>query len=188
MKLKVFDRILLAVLLIVAIVASFALFGIAAGLIGEDVSTGFLKLFYANTANRLILAGSGLLLLLIAVKLLFCGRGDRQVQHPASALIRQSDIGGTFISLEAIDTMVQKYCSAQTSIKQSVTTISPAENGVTIGVRISVLPDTEIVELTQKLQHSLKEYVESHTGIAVQEIGILVENANAAPDAALRVQ
>ena len=40
MKLSVFDRVLLALLLIIAIVFSFVLFGMAANLIPEDMVTG----------------------------------------------------------------------------------------------------------------------------------------------------
>ena len=60
MKLKVFDRILLGILLIAAILVSFVLFGIAANLIPQDQATWFVSLFYMYRENALILAGSGL--------------------------------------------------------------------------------------------------------------------------------
>jgi hypothetical protein len=59
MKLKVFDRILLGILLIAAILLSFVLFGIAAGLIQEDMVAGFISLFYMFRENALILAAAG---------------------------------------------------------------------------------------------------------------------------------
>jgi uncharacterized alkaline shock family protein YloU len=181
MRLKVFDRILLGILLIVAIVASFVLFGMAANIIREDVVTSFVKLFYLFRENAMILAGSGLVLLLISIKLLFAGRGKKAEVRPASALMKQTEFGGTFISLEALDTMVQKHCRAQQRVRECHTTLHSSETGVTIGIRLSVLPDTDVVTLSSELQKSLKEYVESLTGIQVGEIGILVENASASP-------
>ena len=77
MKLSVLDRILLAILLIVAIVFSFALFGMSLNIIRLDAVTGFISLFYEYTQNALILAGSGAVLLLICVKLLFAGRNKK---------------------------------------------------------------------------------------------------------------
>jgi uncharacterized alkaline shock family protein YloU len=95
--------------------------------------------------------------------------------------MKQTEFGGTFISLEALDTMVQKHCRAQQRVRECHTTLHSSETGVTIGIRLSVLPDTDVVTLSSELQKSLKEYVESLTGIQVGEIGILVENASASP-------
>lgn len=179
MKLKVFDRILLGILLIASILVSFVLFGIAANIITEEMANGFIGLFYLFRENAMILAGSGLLLLLISIKLLFAGRNKKSEIRPASALMQQTEIGGTFISLEAIDAMVQKHCRSLQRVKDCKTTLHSNETGVTIGIRLCVLPDTEVVSLSGELQKSLKEYIESMTGIKVNEIGILVESAAA---------
>ena len=179
MKLKVFDRILLGILLIAAILVSFVLFGIAANLIPQDQATWFVSLFYMYRENALILAGSGLVLLLISIKLLFAGKGKKADARPASALMKQTEFGGTYISLEAIDSMVQKHCRAVSRVKDVHTTLQSTETGVTIGIRLCVLPDTDVVTLSSELQKSLKENVESLTGIAVNEIGVLVESAAA---------
>lgn len=177
MKLRVFDRILLGILLIASILVSFVLFGIAANIITEEMAGNFLGLFYLYRQNALILAGSGLVLLLISIKLLFAGKVKKAEIRPASALMQQTEIGGTFISLEAIDTMVQKHCRSQQRVKDCKTTLHSNETGVTIGIRLCVLPDTDVVTLSGELQKSLKEYVEGLTGVKVNEIGILVESA-----------
>ena len=179
MKLKVFDRILLGILLIAAILVSFVLFGVAANLISEEQVNWFVSLFYMERQNALILAGSGLVLLLISVKLLFAGKNKKADVRPASALMKQTELGGTYISLEAIDGMVQKHCRAISRVKDVHTTLQSTETGVTIGIRLNVLPDTDVVTLSGELQKSLKENVESLTGIAVNEIGVLVESAAA---------
>ncbi|MEA4870328.1 MAG: alkaline shock response membrane anchor protein AmaP [Christensenella sp.] len=177
MKLKLFDRFLLGILLIAAILVSFILFGIAANLIREDMVGNFVGLFYMFRQNALILAGAGLLLLLISIKLLFAGRSKSAEVRPASALMRQTEFGGTFISLEALDSMVQKHCRAISRVKDAHTTIHSSETGVTIGIRLCVLPDTDVATLSSELQKSLKESIESLTGIQVNEIGVLIESA-----------
>ena len=129
MKLSVFDRVLLALLLIIAIVFSFVLFGMAANLIPEDMVTGFISLFYYAWQNALILAGVGLVLLAISIKLLFAGRGAKAPAQPTTALIRQSEIGGAFITLPAIDSMVQRHCRAQARVRDCYSTVRAAEDG-----------------------------------------------------------
>lgn len=177
MKLKFFDRLLLGILLIAAILVSFVLFGIAANIIQLDMVTNFVALFYMFSENALILAGSGLVLLLICIKLLFAGRVKKADIRPASALMKQTEFGGTFISLEAIDSMVQKHCRAVPRVKDVHSTLQSTETGVTVGIRLCVLPDTDVVTLSSELQRSLKENIETLTGIHVNEIGVLVESA-----------
>ena len=169
MKLKFFDRLLLGILLIAAILVSFVFFGIASNLIKEGMVTGFASLFYMNTQNALILAGCGLVILLISIKLLFAGRSGKAEARPASALMRQTEFGGTFISLEALDSMVQKHCRAIARVRDVHTTLHSSETGVTVGIRLCVLPDTDVVTLTADLQKSLKENIETLTGITVNE-------------------
>lgn len=181
MKLSVFDRVLLAILLICVIVFAFALFGMAVGLIPQAMVTDFVGLFYYCWQNAAILAGSGLVLLLIAVKLLFAGRGAKTPAQPTTTLIRQSDIGGSFITLPAIDSMVQRHCRTQTRVRDCFTNLRVTEGGVSIGVRLFVLPDTDVVKLTEELQKSLKEYIEGLTGVHVASADILVESMSATP-------
>lgn len=184
MKLKVFDRILLAILLIVAILSSFVLFAMSVNLITFDMCKTFINQFYAVRQNMLILAGSGLVILLISIKLLFAGRGDKKANAPATALIRQGEIGGTFIALSAIDIMVKKFCSTHGCISDCQTSIKNSDAGVTIGLRVSLLSDTDVVSVTTELQRALKEHVETLTGVTVKEVSILVEDANVGNSAA----
>ena len=55
------------------------------------------------------------------------------------------------------------------------------EEGVSIGVRLFVLPDTDVVKLTEDLKKSLKEYLEGLTGIRVNSVDVLVESMSATP-------
>ena len=188
MKLKAFDRVLLALLLIVAIVCSFVLFGVAIRLIPEAMALDFVALFYyPDLTNSLILAGCGLVLLFISIKLVFCGRGRKEVP-PAMTLIRKSDIGGAYIAISAIDAMVQKHCRQQSKVRDCSTSLRVVDGGVAIHVKLSVMPDTDLVMLTEELQKSLKEYVESLSGVSIPQVGILVENFATAYPTANRVE
>lgn len=184
MKLKLFDRILLAILLIAAILAAFVLFGVALRLVPESTATGFVSLFYLNAQNALILAGSAALLLLIAVRLVFAGRSS-STKAPKTALIRANEIGGTYISLAALDSMAQKHCRAESRVRECHTSVQTVEGGISIGIRLSVLPDTDVNALSASLQSTLKEYIESYTGVPVKEIGILIESMTAQANTAI---
>lgn len=175
MKLSIFDRILLAILLIAAILTAFVLFAVASNLLPEDGVGAFVHLFYGVPQNQWILAGSGLLLLLISVRLLFAGKREKVERQPSSAVMRRNENGGMFISLSAIDGMVERHCLKTKGVSACKTSLKQSEDGVTIGVRLVTSENANIVAITEGLQKSLKTYLEANTGIHIKEIGVLVE-------------
>lgn len=180
MKLKVFDRILLALLLIVAIVCAFALLGVASQAIPQVMVESFFSLFYNDAGNAWILAGSALVLLAICIKLVFAGRGGKREPEPAAAVMGSAELGSTFVSLSAVDAMVQKHCRAYERVCACHSTLKTGDEGLSVGLRLAVLPDTNIAELSREIQKTLKEYIEGLTGIQVHEVKVLMENATEA--------
>ncbi|MDD3919786.1 MAG: hypothetical protein PHO41_01220 [Eubacteriales bacterium] len=177
MKWKFFDRLLLAILLIVMIALSLALVLIAAGFITGDMAYNTVDFMYnGKTETIVILAGAGVLLLLIAIRLMFAGRGAKPL--PTTALIRSTEIGTSFISLSALETMVLRHCGLNTNIKSTVCGIKSlgGTEGVLLSLRLALMPDTDIPALIAELQTSLKAYIENTAGITVKEIGILIDN------------
>lgn len=175
MKLSIFDRILLAILLIAAILTAFVLFAVASNILPENDANYFVHLFYGISRNQMILAGSGLALLLISVKLLFAGKREKAIRQPSSACMRRNENGGMFIALSAIDGMIERHCLAQTGVSACRTSLKQSEDGVMIGVRLVTSENANIVAITEALQKSLKSYIETNTGICIKEIGVLVE-------------
>ncbi len=181
MKAKLFDRILLALLLIVTLVLSLLLIALAARIIPVDNLKAFLDVLYMGTNNAIILACSGLVLFIITVRLMFAGSSKKEVQ-PTSTLVQATELGATFITLSAIDSMVQKHCRANNRIRNVVSSVrSVREGGITLTVRLALMPDTDIPTLSAELQKTLKDYVEKNSGINVREIGILVEDTSSNP-------
>ena len=170
MKLNVLGRIMLALLLIFVIVFAFILLGMSVNIVDSELATMLLARLYEYA--RPMIAGVGIALLAISCLLLFLGRGKKEKAEvaPASTLMVQNEIGGTYIALDAIDSMVQKHCRAVPNVRDCHTSLRALEDGVSIGIRLAVLPDTDVATLTQQLQTSLKEYIQSLTGINVKEI------------------
>lgn len=182
MKAKLFDRILLALLLIVTLVLSLLLIALAARVIPLVNLQAFLDVLYTGANNAIILAASGLVLFLITVRLMFAGSGSKKEVQPTSTLVQATELGATFITLTAIDSMVQKHCRANNRIRNVVSCVRAVrEGGVTLSVRLALMPDTDIPTLSAELQKTLKEYVEKHSGINVREIGILIEDTASNP-------
>ncbi len=181
MKAKLFDRILLALLLIVTTALSLLAIVLAARVLPLENIQYFSAMMYEGVNNAIILAGSGLVLFIVSVRLMFAGSKKKEVL-PTSTLVQATELGAAFITISAIDSMVQKHCRANNRIRNVISNVRPVrDGGVTISVRLALMPDTDIPVLTAELQKSLKEYVEKNSGINVREVGILVEDTSSNP-------
>lgn len=181
MKVKLFDRILLALLLIVTIALSLLLILLAVRILPVANIQGFVALLYTGNTNAIILGASGLVLFIVSLKLMFAGGQKKEIQ-PTSTLVQATELGAAFITISAIDSMVQKHCRSNNRIRNVISAVHAVrDGGITVSVRLALMPDTDIPALTLELQKSLKEYVEKHSGINVREVGILIEDTASSP-------
>lgn len=181
MKRNWFDRILLALVLLVMAILSVAMILLACGVFPVlQVQNVFQNLLTSST-YVLVLGIVGGILLLMVLRLMFAGKDKKEIQ-PTSTLIKATEFGASYITLSAIDSMVQKHCRTNNRIRQTVSSVlGVRDGGILIRVRLSLMPDTDIPELTLALQQSLKEYIEKLSGIAVREVHILVEDTSINP-------
>ncbi len=182
MKPKLFDRILLGLLLLITTVLSLGLLVLALRFIPLENVQQLIAAWYPQPIWQLVLISSGFVILLLSLRLMFAGGKKRQDPLPSSTLVQTTDLGAAYISIAAIDAMVQKHCRANNRIRSVNSTVLPVrEGGVVLRIRLSLMPDTNIPELSGALQKSLKEYVERLSGISVREVSILVEDTSLNP-------
>jgi hypothetical protein len=178
MKFKFIDKLLLVLLLLFTVALSALCFGIA-----MDLIAGALITDYAATVtnglvvNRLIMGGIGLVLLIVALRL-FIAMGRREAapreKTPVSALLSAGENGTAYITLAALDSLVQRHCRANQRIKECESNVIATPSGIAVSLKLQVAPDTVIPELSAQLQKSLKEYMETISGITVTGVDILI--------------
>lgn len=171
------DRLLLVLLALVVIALALGCFALTLQLVDQAAVTEVVRRLYAYPINAVILGAVGLLLLALALKLLFARDGGNTAPQPQAALIKAGEYGSVFISLEALNAMVQKHCRANTRVKDCESHVCIVPSGVSIRLKLVVMPDTPLPGLTQELQETLKEYIQSLSGIAVAEISIMIAPA-----------
>jgi hypothetical protein len=158
-----------------------ALIGVALRLIPAAMIQNGIAWLDSGPYNSVIL-GSVSALFLITVRLFFAGK-KRPEPAPSYSLVKNSEYGSVYITISALDTMVQKYCRSIGKIRECASSINLIKDGVTINLKLSLLPDSNVPELTSEMQKGLKEYIESLSGILVQEIGVLVISMSGMPKA-----
>jgi len=177
MRLKLIDRLLLVLLTLFVIALAAGCFAVALQLVPQAALDELVRRVYAYPVNAIILGVAGLLLLALAIKLLFAREGAKTPPQPQAALVKAGENGSVFISLEALNAMVQKHCRANARVRDCESHVCVVPAGVSIRLKLAAMPDTTLPELTQELQTTLKEYIQSLSGIAVAEIAIMIVSA-----------
>ncbi|MDL2234808.1 alkaline shock response membrane anchor protein AmaP [Christensenellaceae bacterium OttesenSCG-928-L17] len=183
---KVIDRIILVLLLIVVIAVALGLGLVATRIYSLETLQQLVASLYQNNVAIIVLAVVALVLLVMAIRLLFADAGGKKKKDDTvySALVQAGELGSTFITISALDAMVQKHCRANAKVRNVESKIQTGDDekpGIFIRLKLGIMPDVTIPELTNELQQSLKEYVEQNAGLHVNEISILVEDMAAAP-------
>lgn len=178
MRFRAIDKVLLVIVLLLVIALALGLFGIATNLITQSMLVYWAGVITNGMIeNILILAAIGLVLLIFALRL-FIAMGKKNSKaaerQPSAALVLEGEGGSAFITIDAIDSMVQRHCRNNNKIKECESNVRATEAGVSISLKLAALNETVIPDLSREIQQSLKENIETLTGINVKEINVLV--------------
>jgi uncharacterized alkaline shock family protein YloU len=93
-----------------------------------------------------------------------------------STLLKNSELGIISVSLNTINSLTQKSVKNHQGVKDVKSLIITDEDGVRISLKLLIMPDVIIPELTENIQRNVKQYIEQHSGIFVKEVRIFIDN------------
>ena len=178
MKMKWFDRIVLVLVMLCMLAVSVALIGIALGVLNQPVEQLYSVMTNGLWVNSLILIVIGAVLILMVIRVLYasCGGHHGGAVAPATVLLKTTDNGTIRIALSAVDTLVQRCVRSSASVRDVASHIGVDEHdALEIRLRISFAPETVLQEATVQIQNDVCEYVQTHTGVPVQGVQILID-------------
>jgi uncharacterized alkaline shock family protein YloU len=172
MKMSIFDRILLTLYTLFGILLSLVLLGVALNILHTDLwsDAGF-------GWPSLILSAVAVVLFLVSVRLLVVGFSKKK---PVSALLTNTDLGVIRVSINTLDTLTQKAVRSFQEVKDIKSVVLSDAEGIRVQLKISVLPDVAMPELSGNIQAKVKEYVEALSGITVKEVQVYIESLSIA--------
>lgn len=168
---NIFDRILLIVYSLVLSIVSVVIILFSTRLISLNYFSTSLSILYGRWETALV----GGVLLLISLKLLF---SSIKIQRVSETIIKNAELGKVTISLNAVESLVLNVIQNIEHIKDVKVHIKGYEDGVSVILKLVVTPDIDIPEITEELQSTIKDHVESTAGIVVKDIRITVENVS----------
>ncbi len=175
-KLRIWDRILAALMGILCIAAAAAIGLYAFGLLplqqlGELIG----KVGAMDWRKWLIYGGAVAVLLIIGfygVGMLFRRRKDK------GFVVQHTDFGEMSISMKAMENMVKKCVDAHDELTVNQTKIYLVRNGVSVDMKITLASGVNIPLTVNALQKQIKQYITSCSGVDVYDVRVKVETDN----------
>ncbi len=166
------ERFILALISLFLLAVAIALILTAIPLIPLDnIRTG-LEMMYGNILFVVV----GIVLFIISLTIFSGafnkGKLDRYVSQGGSH-------GEIRISFSAVESLILRVSRGNRQIKEIKTKITTGQGGLTILLKVVVLPETNIPEMIGNLQEAIKEHIEEMIGITVSEVKVLVEKVSA---------
>jgi len=172
-KMRLFDRILLALYILTIFAFSLCLLGISVGLIPLDSLAGAIESIDYNTSFILASLGISLLFILISLRLIISTLAGRK---PASSLLKQTDFGTIRVSVNTLDGLTKKAVRTFEEVKDVKTSILTETDGIKVRLKVNIMPDVKMPDLTQAIQAKVKDYIEEYSGIHVKEVHVYIDN------------
>ena len=107
-----------------------------------------------------------------------CFFGNRP-KVPSSALLKHTDLGIIRISINTLEAMTHKAVNGFNEVRDSKISILNEDDGVKIRLKVSIMPDVVLQDLSVSIQKKVKEYIEGYAGILVKEVFVYIDNLTA---------
>ncbi len=173
MKISWLERALLVVYTFVVALVSLVLMAIAVGVIPFARAVEYINNIQYDWDFRLALFIVSFVFLLTSLKLLFLKRKRTTF---AGTLIKNTELGMIRVSINTLDTLVQKAVRGFGEVKDVRSLVVAEPDGVRVRLNMQLMPDVNIPEISQTIQKKVKEYVESTAGIIVKEVYVYIDN------------
>lgn len=192
MKLKLFDKVMLVLLILLGIVLLGGLiFACWSTFFAHDITSFALAVLVGPVINRVIITAVSVLFIFLMLRILFVRKRDTaaakteqdQQQNDSMAdsgqiRIKTSEFGESYITTDALHDMVQKIVRGNNSVRDANSSVSSEPQSGRIHARVEILPlpDTNLPELSDELQKNVKELLAERTGIVLEDVQIVFVN------------
>ena len=75
--------------------------------------------------------------------------------------------------------MTHKAVNGFNEVRDSKISILNEDDGVKIRLKVSIMPDVVLQDLSVSIQKKVKEYIEGYAGILVKEVFVYIDNLTA---------
>ena len=135
---------------------------IAANVVPQETISYYLDTLYSDINIRLILGGTGALLILISIMVVNVAMGT--IRRERTIAFENPD-GQVTISLTAIDDFIKRAIKQLPEVKELRPAVRAGKKGISIVNRVVLFSDINIPETTEKIQGIVKTRVQDMLGV-----------------------
>ena len=129
--------------------------------------------FFSKPSAAVSIMIISVLVFIISIKLAFKGTNNRNEREP---IIKVAAGGEIVISLETFESIIVSALRKISEAKEYTARVKKREEGVTVTINLSVLPEVNIPQLGENIQVRTIEAIESMTGVKVLNVRVKIEN------------
>lgn len=168
---KVVDRFLIGLLTLAVI----AFGGVAIAIAWNGVALhAIAQWLYVSWINPAIVTAVCVVLMLIALRVLLFGGHARP--EAARVLVASGELGSVEITMDTLGQLVDTYMAGVEGVTDTKHNLRAGESGLGVYLRVAMESSVSIPTASASIQSGMKAFLERATGIAVAEVGILVDN------------
>lgn len=177
MKLKIWDRILIALSGLMILFISICVFVYGIGIFPFQLDISFLSMELELWHRVVIVAAAMVLFALSIHHILMLFRRNRD----KGFIIQHTEYGNMSISMNALESMVKKCVDSHAELSVSSTKIHRGRDGIAVEIKITLLSGVNIPLTVNALQKQIKQYITSCSGVDVYQVRVMVETTAAQP-------
>ena len=175
MKIRVFDRIITAIVALVFVAVATFLVGVAWNIIKQPFIDSYVRAIYNNNLNTWILTGIACVVLIMALALFFItfGRDKKKNRY-----IDIGDVEGGNIRIAdtTFKDMINKNASSVIGVISTKTAVKSVDKAVSIFIKAELMDDVVIPEVCTEIQNQVKLNIEAMSGIKLSKVNVVVDN------------
>lgn len=122
-------------------------------------------------ANRWLMGLTGTVMFIVSLTLFL---GSFRSKPARVTVIHETSLGKIKITIPALEHLVLKSAQSVQGVREVKPLLKRDENGVSIELKVQIMPDINIPGITENLQRTVREYLLKTTGTNVKDIKILV--------------
>jgi len=179
-KMKILDKIGLALFSVIVLIISVILGTIIFGWIDSNIIVDVINdIIFGTVVARNIVIVILVLLILLAVKCIFFNSYSREEIKNKEGILLENDNGKSLVSRDTIENLATAVVKSFDSAESVMTKVEvDKETNIKIFITLFVYPNAVIKDLTNKLQTDVKEAIKKSLDLDVKEVNVRVKDIN----------
>lgn len=171
---KVIDKIALAMFSVLMLMIAIVFILVFLGVMQYSLLLEGINFIFTQEPTRTVLFVVSIISVILSIKVILFESGTNNPNRGAI------EIKGSDGILEIMPTTIEHIAlislSSYPSISDITAKMRTKDEGIVVMISFSVLPDTNITELVEKLQKTIKDKIEQQTSAKVLEVNITVKD------------